>query len=480
MKSLLNITPENKYANTVYAGVGKGENLEALKLWTEGNIITIDPNTQVSNLLKRHHPEVKHYTVALSVEDGEQDFYDYWPESLSTLRDTVSLPNELKNAQLKCTQAVETRSLNSLLSEFDFDSNYNLLVLSINGVELDIINSLSSNELDSFSCIIIQADHKNMYHQSIEYIEKLKSSLVSLGYYLSDMEYDAIFSSFIFFRDEEKKALELENGKLKAEHAKVQEERDKAKNKESELSSRLSHLESNNLSLETRNADLIKQNTELTQAKKLVELESEKLKVERDDAKSQVESNVKQLEEVTKRAEEEEAELVSRLSTLESELEERTKQRDEEHKWHHENKKWAESLTQQIEKVKTKDNERVAHISNLESQISELTTDNKKLLERNNTLEFEKQSLVSNLSSLESENVELTRSTRLNQKMLAKSQVDLDDLRKKYSIKLQSETELVELIKELREKLTIASQYYYQLQQDHPELLAYSDSAKDE
>ncbi|EGR2182028.1 hypothetical protein [Vibrio parahaemolyticus] len=480
MKSLLNRTPENKYANTVYAGVGKGENLEALKLWTEGNIITIDPNTQVSNLLKRHHPEVKHYTVALSVEDGEQDFYDYWPESLSTLRDTVSLPNELKNAQLKCTQAVETRSLNSLLSEFDFDSNYNLLVLSINGVELDIINSLSSNELDSFSCIIIQADHKNMYHQSIEYIEKLKSSLVSLGYYLSDMEYDAIYSSFIFFRDEEKKALELESGKLKAEHAKVQEERDKAKNKESELSSRLSHLESNNSSLETRNADLIKQNTELTQAKKLVELESEKLKVERDDAKSQVESNVKQLEEVTKRAEEEEAELVSRLSTLESELEERTKQRDEEHKWHHENKKWVESLTQQIEKVKTKDNERVAHISNLESQISELTTDNKKLLERNNTLEFEKQSLASNLSSLESENVELTRSTRLNQKMLAKSQVDLDDLRKKYSIKLQSETELVELIKELREKLTIASQYYYQLQQDHPELLAYSDSAKDE
>ncbi|TON14306.1 hypothetical protein CGH62_28150, partial [Vibrio parahaemolyticus] len=68
-------------------------------------------------------------------------------------------------------------------------------------------------------CIIIQADHKNMYHQSIEYIEKLKSSLVSLGYYLSDMEYDAIYSSFIFFRDEEKKALELESGKLKAEHA---------------------------------------------------------------------------------------------------------------------------------------------------------------------------------------------------------------------------------------------------------------------
>ncbi|HCE1501074.1 TPA: hypothetical protein NJ353_003283 [Vibrio parahaemolyticus] len=480
MKSLLNRTPENKYANIVYAGVGKGENLEALKLWTEGNIITIDPNIQASNLLKRHHPEVKHYTVALSVEDGEQDFYDYWPESLSTLRDTVSLPNELKNAQLKCTQAVETRSLNSLLSDFDFDSNYNLLVLSINGLELEVIHSLSKDVLEHFNSLIIEADHKNIFQQQNDYIDSLKSSLVSLGYYLFDMEYDAIYSSFIFFRDEDKKALELESGKLKAEHAKVQEERDKAKDKESELSSRLSHLESSHSSLETRNADLIKQNTELTQAKKLVELESEKLKVERDDAKSQVESNVKQLEEVTKRAEEEEAEFVSRLSILESELEERTKQRDEEHKWHHENKKWAESLAQQIEKVETKDNERVAHISDLESQISELTTDNKKLLERNNTLEFEKQSLASNFSSLESENQELTRSTRLNQKMLAKSQVDLDDLREKYVAKLESETELVELIKELREKLTIASQYYYQLQQEHPELLDYSGSAKGE
>lgn len=480
MKILLNRTPENKYANIVYAGVGKVENLSALKLWTAGNIITIDPNTQTSELMKRHHPEVKHCAFALSVEDGEHDFYDYWPESLSTLRDTVSLPNELKNAQLQRIRVVETRSLNTILSECDFGGDNNLFILSTNGVELNIINSLSHNELDSFSCIIIEVDHKNMYHPSIAYTEELKSSLVSLGYYLSDIEREAIYSSFVFFRDEDKKALELESGKLKAEHAKVQEERDKAKNKESELSSRLSHLESNNSSLETRNADLIKQNTELTQAKKLVELESEKLKVERDDAKSQVESNVKQLEEVTKRAEEEEAELVSRLSTLESELEERTKQRDEEHKWHHENKKWAESLTQQIEKVKTKDNERVAHISNLESQISELTTDNKKLIERNNTLEFEKQTLASNLSSLESENVELTRSTRLNQKMLAKSQLDLDDLRKKYSIKLQSETELVELIKELREKLTIASQYYYQLQQEHPELLTYSSSVKDE
>ncbi|HBC3433634.1 TPA: hypothetical protein KDY11_001716 [Vibrio parahaemolyticus] len=396
MKSLLNRTPENKYANIVYAGVGKGENLEALKLWTEGNIITMDPNTQVSNLLKRHHPDVKHYTVALSVEDGEHDFYEYWPESLSTLRDVATLPYELKNAQLKCTRVVETRSLNAIMSECDLDGDYNLFILSANGVELEIVNSLSNNELESFSCLIIQVDHKNIYHQSIEYTEELKSSLVSLGYYLFDIERDTIYSSFIFFRDEDKKALELESGKLKAEHAKVREERDEAKDKESELTSRLSHLESSHSSLETRISELTTENAKLIESNKALAIE---IQGERDKGQ-------------------EEQEL-------------------------------AQSLTQQLAQFKQQS-------------------------------EAKKSELTSRLSQLESENQELTRSTRLNQKMLVKSQVDLDDLREKYAAKLQSETELVELIKELREKLTIASQYYYQLQQEHPELLTYSSSIKDE
>ncbi|HCG5535548.1 hypothetical protein HJ059_11415 [Vibrio parahaemolyticus] len=396
MKSLLNRTPENKYANIVYAGVGKGENLAALKLWTEGNIITIDPNTQTSELMKRYHPEVKHYAFALSIEDGEHDFYEYWPESLSTLRDAVTLPNELKNAQLKCTRVVKTRSLNAIMSECDLYGDYNLFILSANGVELEIVNSLSNNELDSFSCLIIEADHKNIYHQSIEYAEELKSSLVSLGYYLFDIERDTIYSSFIFFRDEDKKALELESGKLKAEHAKVREERDEAKDKESELTSRLSHLESSHSSLETRISELTTENAKLIESNKALAIE---IQGERDKGQ-------------------EEQEL-------------------------------AQSLTQQLAQF-------------------------------NQQSEAKKSELTSRLSQLESENQELTRSTRLNQKMLVKSQVDLDDLREKYAAKLQSETELVELIKELREKLTIASQYYYQLQQEHPELLTYLSSSKDE
>ncbi|QBF81873.1 hypothetical protein EXU30_03535 [Shewanella maritima] len=71
---------------------------------------------------------------------------------------------------------------------------------------------------------------------------------------------------------------------------------------------------------------------------------------------------------------------------------------------------------------------------------------------------------------------EYKRAERINQKMLSKAHVDLEDLRAKYAEKADSEAELLELIKELREKLTIASKYYYRLQQEHPELLSNSIS----
>ncbi len=66
---------------------------------------------------------------------------------------------------------------------------------------------------------------------------------------------------------------------------------------------------------------------------------------------------------------------------------------------------------------------------------------------------------------------ESSRSVALGQKMLAKSQVDLDHLRDSYAEKVASEQELVELVNELREKLTLASRYYFDLQKEHPEIL---------
>jgi len=86
------------------------------------------------------------------------------------------------------------------------------------------------------------------------------------------------------------------------------------------------------------------------------------------------------------------------------------------------------------------------------------------------------ESLNRQLKKLELVYAEKLRSADLSQKMLAKSMVDLDSLREQYSKKLTSENNLMELVKDLREKLLIASQYYFQLQQEHPELLLDSSS----
>ena len=59
--------------------------------------------------------------------------------------------------------------------------------------------------------------------------------------------------------------------------------------------------------------------------------------------------------------------------------------------------------------------------------------------------------------------------------MTAKATLDSEHLRESYSQRVESERMLVELVKELREKLTLASRYYSQLQKEHPELLLSSE-----
>ncbi|NQU35027.1 MAG: hypothetical protein HQ521_17510 [Bacteroidetes bacterium] len=116
------------------------------------------------------------------------------------------------------------------------------------------------------------------------------------------------------------------------------------------------------------------------------------------------------------------AELLESHKAKDSEIVELTEQRDNEAHWHQENKKWAEDLN---EKMKQKD-----------------VVEQQQMQARN-----------------------------LNEKLLAKALIDLDDLRNSYREKEEQEKKLVNLIYELRNKLNVASKFYNKLQQEHPELL---------
>jgi len=152
-----------------------------------------------------------------------------------------------------------------------------------------------------------------------------------------------------------------------------------------------------------------------TQTARIGELESE-LKVS-NEAKTSALNKSTELEKTFK----------TDLSNLKNEKEAVIKERDEHANWRKKHKDWAEALKVEVTKLRS-------DFDNMSNNMS------------------------------------------INQKLLAKAHIDLDCLRESYSEKSESESELVELVEELREKLTVASKYYYQLQQEHPELLSVASS----
>jgi chromosome segregation ATPase len=124
---------------------------------------------------------------------------------------------------------------------------------------------------------------------------------------------------------------------------------------------------------------------------------------------------------------------------------------------------FGELVTQKAELRK-----QLVHITNELQEQTHLYHENKKWVI---SLKKQKEQLTVDLESK-------SRGADLGQKMLSKSHVDLDFLRKSYSEKVHSEEKLVELVKELKVKLTLASQFYFQLQNEHPELLTSLDNVE--
>jgi len=182
-----------------------------------------------------------------------------------------------------------------------------------------------------------------------------------------------------------------------------------------QLESELSNLQLKNDSIITALAEQNQKSTEQQQAQsnRITELEDQ-LKAS-NEVKASEASKASTIVEKNKTQ-------TAHIVELESKEKELIKQRDEQAHWHQENKKWAESSIEKIGK-------------------------------------------------LELELAEKSRAVILGQKMTSKAILDLDNLRESYSKKVDSEILLVELVKELRDKLTLASRYYNQLQKEHPELL---------
>ncbi|GMQ47890.1 hypothetical protein [Vibrio sp. 10N] len=569
--------------NLVVLGAGDGTELESLLKHEAEQFYLYEGHSSAYQALCETMPSshnIKVINRVVAAVEGITDFHHHKPQQFSGIN-TKWVTQAFKNAVCEGTQQVPALSLANVIEQHPSLKNANSvngLILDLNGIECDVINSTSREVLDHFSYIELRTVKANQ--DTSEPISQAcaLASLISLGFELIDIKKSGLTTTLTLTRqleqtepstplmesisearlkplqaefdeyqqtvseefsalheeldklieekqglvssisslesrisefttentelaevvrvlEESKKALEVEcnnlasrishlesrNTELTTENTELTESKKGLEADCNTLASSISHLESTISNLESRISDLTTKNTELAEGKKRLEAERNNLA----SSISNLESRTSELttentelteskrvvEESNKGLEAERNNLASRISHLESRISELTTENTELT----ESKKGLEAernnLASSISHLESS-------ISNLESRTSELTTENTELTESKKGLEAERKNLASRISSLEStisnlesENQELTRSARLNQKMLAKSQIDLDDLRNKYAEKKSSESDLIELIKELREKLTIASKYYYQLQQEHPELL---------
>ncbi|CAH1552860.1 coiled-coil domain-containing protein [Vibrio rotiferianus] len=307
-------------------------------------------------------------------------------------------------------------------------------------------------------------------------------------------------------------ALELENGDLKVE-------RDEAKARESKLSSRFSLLASQLSNLTTENSELTESSRALENQVDKIQDERNKALEERNLAESRVQDLTLQLEQDKQQSEAIESDLLSSIQSLEarishfvsrnadfesrnSSLETLISERESRIEHLDFRNAELESRNSHLESLISERESRIEHLdfrnadlesrnSHLESLISERESRISYFDSRNAKLESEKaevteqrdsehklhlenknwaESINSELEQVKVELAEKNRSVNLSQKMLVKAQVDLDHLRNSYAEKLEAEKELVELVKELREKLTLASEYYFKIQQENQEL----------
>ncbi|MFT6906968.1 MAG: chromosome segregation ATPase, partial [Oleiphilaceae bacterium] len=129
-----------------------------------------------------------------------------------------------------------------------------------------------------------------------------------------------------------------------------------------------------------------------------------------------------------------------------------------------------EQLTAQVNVFETKRNELVEGHKNKDTQITELTKQRDQQAQEHQTNKQRAERLNQQCEELKVYSGERQKSADLALKLQTKAQIDLENLREKYQHKHINEQKLVALISELRAKLQQAAEYYYELQEKHPEL----------
>ena len=223
---------------------------------------------------------------------------------------------------------------------------------------------------------------------------------------------------------QQSEALKIQNDKLSADSTQQQTKNEQLLAQVTALRTKQDELVDSHKNKDAQIAELTKERNQQSQVQQETKQRAEALKAQNDklsaDSTQQQTKNEQLLAQVAALRTKQD-ELVNGHKNKDAQIITVTEQRDKESHWHQENKNWAESLNKQCEEQKVYSAER-------------------------------------------------QKSADLALRLQAKAQLDLDNLREKYQVKHNSEQQLVDLVSELRAKLQQAAEYYYELQEEHPEL----------
>ena len=417
MKELINLARgfSQQFECALVYGIANVAQLDNLFKVNAKQFVIVEADPGVFSKLEEWHstlpetaPTVNCYHAALSYEDAPTTLLH---QASQPGYSSTAKPNQIKRFRPGLTfssVSVPAKKLSYFTDKYAVSANqHNIALFNCNGAEHQILSD-STSQL--FSSVIVKTTTKPLFGEKKESSELLLEN----GYSACAIRsLQPATLNYLLLRSPEWQVQEEELLKVKAGNIK----------QTAEINELHQNLERYN-EIESSKKELLKQ----------IDLEkevSDKLRTSLDCAERELESIRQQQDEC-----------LEQIVKLKQE-------RDDEAHWHAEHKKWAEGLQAEKSKLETQLASQVEISERKEAELEQL----KLSIADEQATTSESQSTIGLL-------------TRQNCKL----QSDLDDLRKRYAEKLESEEKLTELLRELHDKLQKAATFYHQLEKQYPEL----------
>jgi FkbM family methyltransferase len=499
------VTAKNVAAGTVvHIGAGLCSELPQYQHLKFENIQLIEANSDLADQLVEKVKGIDHVKVSnllIAGKDGLVPFVRTSNPRFDSLKKPAALREYFPNIKVVSESAVKAVSLDSVIKKFTLDKNkQNVLVLELQGAETDILESVTPANLQQFFWVVIKTSELALYDNELEnvalskvmepsafdpaFTEELTFPFCVKMYKRNDAQlalYNAQFNI-----DKLESDLDSSHKSLAASNSQIEALRQEKATLESDLDSSHKRFAASNSQIEALRQEKATLESDLDSSHKSFAASNsqiEALRQEKATLESDLDSSHKSFAASNSQIEA----LRQEKATLESDL-------DSSHKSFAASNSQIEALNQEKATLESDLDSSHDSFAASNSQIealnqekatleSDLDSSHKSFAASSSQVEAlrqEKATLQKNKSWAESLNkqceelkvysAERQQSADLALKLQTKAQVDLENLREKYQLKHINEQKLVALISELRAKLQQASEYYYELQEKHPEL----------